>query len=220
MSVHLQREIEKLKKEVLSLCAVVEDNVHLAVRALIERDANMAEKVQDRDLEVDGREVDVEEDCLKILALHQPVAVDLRYVVATLKINNDLERIGDLAVNIARKANTLAHKSDFELPIDLSPMSEMTKKMLRDSLDAFVNMDSSLAYNVCADDDVVDGMKKKSKTVVEDMISDNPHQVKAYNTLLSVIRNLERIADHATNIAEDVIYMIEGKIVRHHGGEE
>ncbi len=215
MSVHLQREIERLKKTVLSLCALVEEQAQIAVRALLDRDEEGARDVERRDLEIDQREVEVEEECLKLLALYQPVAADLRFIISALKINNDLERIGDLAVNIARKAITFASLPPLEIPFDLSGMWLKVQGMLRDSLDALVNLDASLANEVCGRDDDVDQMKHEIRHRAEEMIRIDPEQTSALLTLVAVSRNLERIADHATNIAEDVIYMVQGTIVRH-----
>ena len=215
MSVHLQREIERVKKSILALCAIVEDQVQMAVRALLERDADLARCAEERDADIDQREVEVEEDCLKILALHQPVAIDLRFIVAAMKINNDLERIGDLAVNIARKAVTFIEETQMEIRFDIAGMWDKTQAMLRDSLDALVNMDGALAADVCRRDDEVDRIKHEIRVGIEDAIRREPEQVRPLMRLLAVSRNLERIADCATNIAEDVIYMSEGRIIRH-----
>jgi len=220
MSVHLQREIERLKKQLLSLCALVEDQVQLAVRGLLERDPDMARGVEQRDPEIDHREVEVEEELLKVLALHQPVASDLRLIVAALKINNDLERIGDLAVNIARKAVAFGSQPPMDIPFDLGGMGEKTQSMLRDSLDALVNLNPGLANDVCARDYEVDQMKREIRHKAESMMKQDPAKVVSLLTLLAVSRNLERIADHATNIAEDVIYMAEGRIIRHGVGDQ
>ena len=219
MSVHLQRAIDQLKKDLLSLCALVEEQVQTAVCALLETDEEMAREVEKRDLEIDQREVEVEEECLKTLALHQPVAADLRFLVAALKINNDLERIGDLAVNIARKAITFANLAPMEIPFNLAGMWEKTHAMLRDSLDALVNLDVPLANEVCVRDDEVDHLKRSIRLKAEEMIRKDPARCSSLLTLVAVSRNLERIADHATNIAEDVIYMVEGRIIRHGDGE-
>jgi len=216
MSVHLQREIERVKKSILALCAIVEDQVQMAVRALLERDADLAREVERRDDEIDRREVEIEEDCLKILALHQPVAIDLRFIISALKINNDLERIGDLAVNIARKALSFIEESSMEIRFDIAGMWDKTQAMLRDSIDALVNMDGALAAEVCRRDDDVDRIKHDIRVGVEETIRRDPEQVRPLMRLLAVSRNLERIADCATNIAEDVIYMSEGRIIRHH----
>jgi phosphate transport system protein len=211
--------MEHLKKQVLSLCAMVEEHVEMAVRALVERDADLAHTVEQRDAEVDRREVEVEEECLKALALHQPVAIDLRFVVAVLKMNNDLERVGDLAVNIARKAAAVAGQPAMELPFDLSAMWEKTRSMLRDSIDALINRDAALAHNVCARDDAVDQAKHQIRLSAEEMMKARPERISVMLSLLAVSRNLERIADHATNIAEDVVYMVEGHIMRHRATE-
>jgi phosphate transport system protein len=219
MSVHLQRAIDKLKQDLLSLCALVEDQARRAVQALLARDAISARDVERRDTEIDQREVEVEEDCLRMLALYQPVAADLRFIVAALKITNDLERIGDLAVNIARKAATLASLPPMELPFDLDGMWGKTQAMLRDSLDALVNLDVALADDVCARDDEVDRCKRAIRLKCVEMIRQDPDRTAALLALMAASRNLERIADQATNIAEDVIYMVEGKIVRHAEGD-
>jgi phosphate transport system protein len=164
---------------------------------------------------VDRREVELEEECLKTLALYQPVAIELRLVVAVLKINSDLERIGDLAVNVAHKAAALAAGPPMGMPLDLPSMWEKTRGMLRDSLDAFVNHDLALAQNVCTRDDEVDRMKQDIRQKAEHLMRTQPEKLHLLLSFLAIARNLERIADHATNIAEDVIYLIEGRIVRH-----
>ncbi len=215
MSIHLQREIDRLKKRLLSLCAVVEDQVQMAVRSLLQLDVDMAQDVENRDRDIDHQEIEVEEECLKILALHQPVAIDLRFVIAALKINNDMERVGDLAVNIAHKARALADEPYADIPFDLDDMWQRTQAMLRDAIDSMVNMDVALAADVCRRDDEVDGMKRSIRLEVERMIAEDPSQTRRLLRLAAVSRNLERIADSATNIAEDVIYMIDGRIVRH-----
>jgi phosphate transport system protein len=211
----LERELSILKGRLLSLCALVEEQAHKAVRALLERDAALAQAVETQDAEIDRQEVEVEEECLKILALYQPVAIDLRLVVAVLKINNDLERIGDLGVNIAHKAAAFAAEPAMDIPFDLMGMWEKTQNMLRRSLDALMNMDAALAHAVCRLDDEVDQMKHDIRLQVEQMLQAAPSRVRPLLRLLAATRNLERIADCATNIAEDVIYMVEGRIVRH-----
>ena len=220
MSIHLQREIERVKKSILTLCAIVEDQVQMAVRAMLERDAEMARGIEQRDEEIDRREVEVEEECLKILALHQPVAIDLRFIVAAMKINNDLERIGDMAVNIARKAIAVTEEPETAMPYDIAGMWDKTQSMLRDSIDALVNMDSATAVAVCRRDDEVDQIKRDIRLGVEEQIRREPQHVRPLMRVLAVSRNLERIADCATNIAEDVIYMSEGRIIRHGNQEQ
>ena len=215
MSVHLQREIDGLKKKILYMGAQVEDAVHQAVDALVTRNSESAQGVIDNDDSVNQLEVEIEEECLKILALHQPVAIDLRYVIAVLKINNDLERIGDLAVNIGERAVYLATHAPIDLPLDFRGMAEKTQLMLTRSLDCMVNLDPSLARQVRASDDEVDEMNRHMYALIEDHMSKHPDRIPELLHLVSAARHLERIADSATNIAEDVIYMVEGEIVRH-----
>ena len=215
MPIHLQREIERLKKMALSLSATVEKDLRQAVKAIADRDTALAKQVIEKDMEIDQAEIDVEEECLKILALHQPVAVDLRYIVAVLKLNNDLERIGDLAVNIAERAEFINSKVKIEIPFDFDGLAEKTQTMLRDSLDALVYMDAKRARHVCEMDDEVDAINRQMYDQVKNMILAHTDQVDVLIAMLSVSRYLERVADHATNIAEDVLYTIEGHIVRH-----
>jgi phosphate transport system protein len=215
MSQHLQRSLEKLKRMILSVSALVEESVHLAVKAVDERDEALAEKVMKADIEIDNMEVEVEEECLKILALHQPVAFDLRFLVAVLKINNDLERIGDLAVNIAERAAFLATQKRTVIIFDLRGMTEKTQAMLRNSLDALVNLDSALAREVMKADDEVDALHRQMYEQVSTGVRDYQQDVNILLHYLNISRHLERMADHASNIAEDVIYLVEGAIIRH-----
>ena len=215
MTTHLQREIENLKKKILYMGAEVEECVRNAVDALVRRDAGLAQSVIDSDPQMDQLEVEIEEDCLKILALHQPVAIDLRYVIAVLKINNDLERIGDLAVNIAERAAYLASHAPIDLPLDFRGMADLTQRMVSQSLDALVNMDVGIARRVRSADDQVDALNREMHGLIENYIQERPDRVAESIHLLSASRHLERMADQATNIAEDVVYMVEGEIVRH-----
>ena len=212
---HLQREIEKLKKEILSLGAIVEDSVRMAVSSMEDRDSELAERVIKGDVEIDQAEVDLEEDCLKILALHQPVAIDLRFIIAVLKINNDLERIGDLAANIAERAQFLNTHPRIQIPFDLLGLADKARWMLRSCLESLVNLDARQAYKICRTDDEVDAINREMYALVTDALRKNPEQVDMLIPYISVSRYLERIADHATNIAEDVIYMVDGIIARH-----
>lgn len=215
MSIHLQREIEKLKKNILSLGAMVEECVANAVKALRDRNPELARKIIDNDIKVDQLEVDIEEECQKILALHQPVAHDLRFIIAVLKINAELERIGDAAVNIAERVEVLSESERVSLPFNFTGMAEKARSMLRNSLDALVNQDSTLAYRVIAADDEVDSINRQMYEQVKEGIRRHPEDMEALIHLLSVSRHLERIGDHASNISEDVIYLIKGDIVRH-----
>jgi len=214
MPMHLVRAIEHLKKMILGVGAMVEDIVHLAVKSIEECDVELAEKVKKQDLEIDAMEVEVEEECLKILALHQPVAIDLRFIIATLKINNDLERIGDLAVNIANRVLGMG-KKEVQIPYDFPAMADTTKQMLKWSLDALVNLDLDLAHTVLYMDDEIDNINRNMYAQTMDCIRKDIKDLEQYILYLSISRYMERIADHITNIAEDVIYMVEGNIVRH-----
>ncbi len=215
MSVHLKREIENLKQMLLEQCSRVEEHLWKAVKAIETWDGTLARQVVDRDTEIDRKEVDIEEECLKMLALYQPVAIDLRYIITALKINNDLERIGDLAVNIAERAEYLSSQEQIQIPPNLETMAEKSQLMVRRSIDALVNLDCQIAHRVCLSDDEVDALHKQMYAYIQDCIRSHPEQMESLMHLLSVSRHLERIADHATNIAEDVIYLVEGHIIRH-----
>ena len=218
MSIHLQKEVESLKKRTLSLSALVEENVGRAVQAFGEKNETLAAEVIETDTVIDRLEIEVEEECLKILALHQPVAVDLRFLIAVLKMNNDFERIGDLAVNIAERTLALCRRPAVELASQLDTVIDKVRAMLKNSLDSLVNLDADLARHVCASDDEVDEFYRNMYRKVKEGILASPtsDQVDDMLQLLSISRHLERIADHATNIAEDVLYMIKGEIFRHH----
>lgn len=215
MSTHLSKEIERLKKRLLFLGAVVEESMRKSVSAAERRDAEAARDVIANDEQIDQLEVEIEEECLKILALHQPVAIDLRFIVAVLKINDNLERIGDLAVNIAERAEFLAATQPAKVRLDFVGMAEKAQMMLKRSLDALVNSDSALAKCVCLSDDEVDAINRQMIDAVKTAIRKYPEDVECLIHLLSLSRHLERTADLATNIAEDVIYMVDGEIVRH-----
>jgi len=213
--VRLRRKIDILNSQLLELGAQVEESVHLAVKAIDRRDAQMAAKVIDGDMEIDRKEVDLEEECLEILALHQPVATDLRHIIAVLKINKDLERAGDLAVNIAETALDISGRLKMAVPRDYFVMAQQTQSMLKKSLDAFVNMSVETAYEVLAEDDEVDHKKHILHKQFEGRLLEEPGFIQPLIHLFLVSRHLERIADLATNIAEEVIYMVTGEIIRH-----
>jgi phosphate transport system protein len=215
MSIHFLREIENLKKKILAVSSVVEESIARSIAAVIKHDATLARQVAEGDDEINEMEVDVEEECLKILALYQPVAVDLRFVVAVLKINNDLERMGDHAVNIADRAAYLATFPKLDVPPELDEMARRTQTMVKHSLDALVESDTELARQVCAADQEIDQYNRKMHVLIQDQMRNNPNEIDRLLHLLSVSRQLERIADLATNVAEDVIYTVEGTIVRH-----
>ncbi len=211
----IESEIDILKEKVTKLSARVESSVRLAIQAVETLDQKTARQVIEADEEVDRFEVDVEEECLKILATQQPVAIDLRYVVGVLKLNNDLERIGDLGVNIAQQALYLSQSKSVNVPFDFKEMAQKTLTMLKNALDALLRKDVELANKVRADDDEVDELNREMYNLVYTSIKSKPENVQAFINYLSVSRHLERIADYSTNIAEDVIYMVQGDIVRH-----
>ena len=199
----------------LRFVADVEENVRMSVAALKNVDADLAQGVIERDINIDQTEVQLEEECLKILALYQPVANDLRFIIAVMKINNELERISDLSVNIAERVHFLITREAVDISFDFPLMAEKVQRMLRKSIDALINLDTKRAYNVCADDDTVDDMNREMYQIVEESVQKYPLQTKELLHYLAISRHLERIADSATNIAEDIIYMIDGEIVRH-----
>jgi len=215
MTAHFDRELELLKKRLLALAAVVEETVQQAVHALETSDRPLAHKVLAADDKIDSLEVELEEECLKALALYQPVASDLRYIVAILKINNDLERIGDLAGGIVERALSLADGVCLTPPFDVKAMAVLTQRMLGFALDALVKKDLDLAKKVLTLDDEVDEVHARNFDIIKNTVLHSPEQVHGLMSYLTVSRHLERIADLATNIAEDVIYMINGEIVRH-----
>jgi phosphate transport system protein len=219
MAKQLPRQIDGLKQKILFVGALVEEAIAKAISALNNRDRNLANTVIEADAEIDRMEVDVEEECLKVLALYQPVAADLRFVVAVLKINNDLERMGDLAKNIAKRVVFLADCELFDLPVDYRPMAARAKSMVKDSLDALVNADTELAQKVRESDDEVNAQRRMIERRIEEQIAKDPDHTEGLLRVGSVARHLERIGDMATNVAEDVIYMVEGEIVRHHHNE-
>lgn len=214
MSVHLQREIQKIKKEILSLGAMVEDRFKSAIVAVKNEDQKLAQKIIDTDFQVDEREIEVEEECLKILALHQPVATDLRFIIAVIKINNDLERIADYASNISKRFKSSSNNPS-KFKYDYTSMADRAGEMLRKSLDALVRMDVEMAYEVRDMDADVNRMRNEAYGIMKSDIRNNPEMVGEIINMYLISRHLERIGDHTTNIAEEVIYLIEGEIIRH-----
>lgn len=218
MSKHLEIEIEKLNKQILTVGESVVEAIEKALRALQERRAELAREVIKEDHKIDRAEVEVEEECLRLLALHQPVAEDLRFIAAVMKIDNDMERIGDEASNIAGHALYLAGRDPLPIPPRLLDLWQVSLRMVRESLEAFVNGDAEAARRICAEDDEADKYDKEVISSLWRTIETDPHTVERATRLFFVSRALERIADHATNIAEDVVYMVEGKIIRHGAG--
>jgi phosphate transport system protein len=216
MAKHLRRDLDNLQKDILGLAGLVEQSIHRAISALRERDVKSAKEVIAVDPQIDNEENHIEEECLKILALHQPVAIDLRRIASAMMINIDLERMGDLAEEIAERAVHLASLPP--LPIDdgnLQKMTDLTTMMVRQSLDSFVNLSTEQAQVVLRMDDEVDRLNVELIQAIIAAMKRSSELIDAGLSMFSAVRHVERIADHATNIAEDVIYLVEGEIVRH-----
>lgn len=213
---HLRRDLDLLKREILELGGMVEVAINDAIVALKNRRIDLAEKVVEREDEINEKEVQIEEECLKILALHQPVARDLRFIVVTLKVNNDLERMGDFALNIAERSLFLSTQDPIPtMPEFFEVVPETVRTMVRNALDALVKMDIELAREVMAMDDTVDDINRQMYSQLQQLMKTDPSTIERAVHVLSTSRYMERIADLATNIAEDVIFMVEGIVVRH-----
>ena len=215
MSKILQKEINRLEKLVLTISAKVEENLNLSIKSLVDNDVELAKKTVINDAEIDDLEIEVEEECLKILALHQPVAIDLRYIISVLKINNDLERIGDLGKNIAEVSIILSEKRQIPIPSLIPNMTKVVLEMMSGCINALFEKDMLLAKSVQKSDDIVDNYHAEMYQLVQQAFKEKSDHIEQLFPILSVSRYLERIADHCTNIAEDVEYFIEGKITRH-----
>ena len=215
MQRHFHEELETLKQTLLAMGGLVEDQIRRVLRALVERDSDLAQEVIDRDREVNAYDVEVDEKCVELLALHQPTAGDLRFITTAMKIVTDLERIGDQAVNIGQRVLELNREPQLKPYIDLPRMAELAQSMVKESLDAFVARDTELARQVCGEDDAVDALKEQIFRELLTFMMEDPKTIPRAIRLILISRFLERVADHATNIAEMVIYMVESKMVRH-----
>ncbi|HCD33048.1 MAG TPA: phosphate transport system regulatory protein PhoU [Phycisphaerales bacterium] len=221
MSIHFRRQTEKLKKMVLTLGGMVEQALRDAINSLDQRDPELAQRVIRGDRQINSTEVEIEEECLATLALHQPVAFDLRYLIAILKMCNDLERIGDLAVNVAEQAKFLCSEEEImHVPYDLTAMASRAQMMLKNALDALVNVDTTLAEGVRAADRQVDAIYREMFELIEAAMRENPHQLTQLIHYLQIGRQIERLADHAVNIAEDVLYLSNGEFFKKNAGDE
>lgn len=215
MTIHFHRDLEVAKNHILDMGGLVESAVDKAISALFDRRPALAREVIDGDDVLDEREVAIEIECQKMLALHQPVASDLRFLLTVLKVNNDLERAGDLAVNIAERALFLGERPPLPMPEQILRQAECARAMLRDCLDALVNQDTALARRVRTRDDEVDELNRQMFVVIEGQMRADSGTIERALHLLSCSRHLERIADLATNIAEDVVFLVEGRVIRH-----
>jgi phosphate transport system protein len=209
-------ELKSLKEKLLEMAARAEEQIALAVRALKDREEKLACQVLDREESINLFDIEIDEMCLRLLALRQPLATDLRFITSGMKISSDLERIGDLAVNIAERTIDLLKQPELKPLIDIPRMAEMAQAMVRDALNAFVNGDDVLARDVCLRDDQVDQLNDQVFRELLTYMMQEPGTISRAVDLILVGRHLERIADHATNIGEDVIYMVRGKTIKHH----
>ncbi|KAA5541412.1 phosphate signaling complex protein PhoU [Roseiconus nitratireducens] len=218
MSKVLQRELESLRERLVAQFTVVEQMTHMAVRSLVQRRPDFADRVMESDAAVDQTDIEIEEECLKILALHQPVAGDMRWLIAVIKVNGELERMADTACNIAERAKALARFPLFQVPEELSEMVDAAIGMVRRALDSFVNSDSDMAADVIQMDDLVDTLNRVIIDQLHEVMKKNPELIEPAVHCFSASRHLERIADLAENLAEEVIYLVDGEIVRHQHG--
>jgi phosphate transport system protein len=217
---HFQKELQELKENLLNMAAIVEEAIRNSVQSLVKRDSDLARKTFEVEDRINKLELAIDEMCLKLLALRQPMAADLRFITSAMKITTDLERMGDQAVNISERAISLNEEPQIKPYIDIPRMAEIAQSMVKDVLDAFVNRDPKLARSVCARDDVVDGLNDQVvRELLTYMLSDSKTITRSVH-LMIVARCLERIADHATNIAEDVIFMVDALVIKHHADEK
>lgn len=210
-----EEELTRLREEILYMGGMVEDQIQKAIKSLVYRDSKLAEVIIERDHEVNRLDVEIDELCIKLLALHQPAGRDLRFITTGLKITTDLERIGDMAVNICERALELNQEAQLKPYIDIPRMARIAQKMIRESLDSFVREDTELALKICKNDEEVDQLNSQIFREVVSFMIEDPHTINRAIKISSVSKYLERIADHATNIAEMVIFMAKGKSIRH-----
>jgi phosphate transport system protein len=215
MQRHFHEELDALKQTLLAMGGLVEDQIRRVMIALLERDGALAQEVIERDRQVNAYDVEIDEKCVELLALYQPTAGDLRFITTAMKIVTDLERIGDQAVNIAQRALELNQEPQLKPYIDLPRMAEKAQRMMKESLDAYVGRDTGLARRVCAEDSDVDALKEQIFRELLTFMMEDARTIPRAIRLILISRFLERVADHATNIAEMVIYMVESKMVRH-----
>ena len=220
MDTHFQRELEELKENLLKMAALVEEAIRISVQSIVTRDSELAQRTFQGEDQINTMEIQIEDMCLKLLALRQPLATDLRFITSAMKIVTDLERMGDQAVNIAERALSLNQEPQLKPYIDIPRMAEIAQTMVKDVLDAFVNRDSKLARSVCVRDDLVDGLNDQVVRELITYMASDPKTITRAVHLMIVSRCLERIADHATNIAEDIIFIIDALVIKHHAFEK
>ncbi|MGH7275122.1 MAG: phosphate signaling complex protein PhoU [Nitrospiria bacterium] len=212
---HFDEELKALKEKILRMGALVEEQIRNSIKALVDRDSDLARQVIANDHRVNAMDVEVDEDCLRLIALHQPMAKDLRFITTAMKISTELERMSDLAENIAERAIELNEEPQLKPYIDIPRMAEHAQRMVKETLDAFVNGDNTLARKVCADDDFIDDLTHQIFRELLSYMIEDPHTISRAVRITFVAKYIERVADHATNVAELVVYLVEGKIIRH-----
>jgi phosphate transport system protein len=211
----LDLHLEKLKSRIIKMCSLVDEQVQLAIRSVLEDNLELAQSVIDRDYKVNKYDVKIDKICQKIFALAQPVAMDLRYIMSSLTINSNLERIGDISVDIAKNIILIQRKPEFYINTKLEDMFNLTKRMLKNSIDAFIESNSELAKEVIQTDDIVDKLNAENHQILKSIMKNNPDSIEGAVALLVISRDLERLADHATNIAEDVFFIVEAQLIKH-----
>lgn len=217
MTVHMHLDLSELHRELMAMCARVEDMIHRAVGQLSSPDYGVTRQLISEDNEIDRWDVRIEDHCLKVLALYQPVAIDLRRITTVMKVAAELERVADLAISISERACGLLNSPQVAIPSQLTEMASRAISMLHRTIDSYVDLNSDLARKVCAEDDEIDDMNEQLINYLIQQMHQHPDQIDAYLHLFSAVRTIERVADHATNIAEDIVYLVEGKIIRHAG---
>jgi len=215
MTVHLERDLDSLKKDIVHLGSLVQSSTQSVIEFLRTKSEQQLQSVLESEEQINGLEVDIEENCLKILALHQPVAIDLRFIIVIMKVNNDLERMGDQAVNISQRVKALIEGPELSISLPIDEMTTAIQKMVALSLDALVGQDPTIARKVVEMDDIVDDLNAKTYDIVRETIEANPSLVNSAMSMATISSNLERIGDLCTNIAEEVIFMVEGQVIRH-----
>ncbi|MAU92495.1 MAG: phosphate signaling complex protein PhoU [Gammaproteobacteria bacterium TMED182] len=215
MNIHLQRDLDNLGKDILRLGSLVRESTLKSIELFNTQALSLAEEVNTLELHINELEVEIEENCLKVLALHQPVALDLRFIVVVMKVNNDLERMGDQAVNIAKRVTSLMKEESHTFELPLGAMTDTVQDMVALSLEALVNQDPDLARRVVQIDDLLDDLNARNYQALRAGVEETPALVSQAMSLATISSNLERIGDLCTNIAEEVIFMVEGKVIRH-----
>lgn len=215
MTVHLQRDLDSLKKDIVHLGSLVQNSTQSVVEFLGTKSEQQLQDVLEYEDRINELEVDIEEHCLKVLALHQPVAIDLRFIIVIMKVNNDLERMGDQAVNISHRVKSLIDGPELPISLPIDEMTNAVQKMVSLSLEALISQDPAIARKVVDMDDIVDDLNAQTYDLIRETIQANPSLVNSAMSMATISSNLERIGDLCTNIAEEVIFMVEGQVIRH-----